>query len=174
MKRNFLLFTAILGVVIIALSAGNIRAQGNLTPTPTLRAVTDNEVNQISKNLFCPVCENVPLNVCETDACQRWREQVRDLLAQGYTEEQIQQYFIERFGQKTVGTPTTPIAQLLTVILPLGLIGLIGLVAAFNLIRWRGNTQSEHITAKTMPADDNPSDEDDYRARLEAELKERD
>jgi cytochrome c-type biogenesis protein CcmH len=142
-------------------------AQDGITPTP--RPVTDNEVNQISKNLYCPVCENVPLDVCDTAACERWREQVRDLLAQGYTEDQIQQYFVDRFGPKTVGTPTDPMGQLLTVVLPFALIGVIGAVALFTLLRWRAQT----ITA---PNSDivHETPQDNYRARLEEELRKRD
>ncbi len=30
---------------------------------------TDDEVNRIAKQLYCPVCENTPLDVCPTQAC---------------------------------------------------------------------------------------------------------
>jgi cytochrome c-type biogenesis protein CcmH len=160
----------IMMIAIAGISPIAIRAQGDLTPT--LRPVTDNEVNRISKNLFCPVCENVPLDVCDTEACARWREQVRDLLAQGYSEKQIQQYFIDRFGAKTVGTPADAGTQFLTVILPMLLIGLIGMVAAVSLLRWRARNASANDNPVITNTPTTPSD--DYRARLEAELKERD
>ena len=31
--------------------------------------VTDDEVNALAQELYCPVCENVPLDVCPTRAC---------------------------------------------------------------------------------------------------------
>jgi cytochrome c-type biogenesis protein CcmH len=140
----------------------------------TPRPVSDDEVNRVSKNLYCPVCKNVPLEVCETEACARWREQVRDLLSQGYTEEQVRQYFVEQFGANTVGTPTDTASRLLTIVLPFALIGLIGLVIVFNLVRWRRSTAHVELQG-TVPAnggDSAPSD--DYRARLEAEVRKRD
>jgi len=149
-------------------------AQG---PTPTPRPVSDNEVNRVAKNLYCPVCQNVPLEVCETEACARWREQVRDLLAQGYTEEQVRQYFIERFGTKTVGTPVDTVSRLLNIALPFALIGLIGVVIAFNLVRWRNNRRDEadhkSESAEAVDISINSVPLDDYRARLEDEIRKR-
>ncbi|GEM_PF-472831 len=146
-----------------------VHAQG--VATATSRPVSDNEVNQISRNLYCPVCPNTPLEVCETAACARWREEVRDLLAQGKTEAQIRQYFIERFGVRTVGTPTDPTSQLLNIVLPFSLIGLIGIGIAFSLRRWRSNKRSKPDRDIIRNSEVSP---DDYRARLEAELEERD
>ncbi len=175
----------ILMAILIAMVAilplllfGVASAQGNPTPVPT-RVVTDNDVNRVSKNLYCPVCQNVPLEVCETEACARWRDQVRDLLAQGYTDEQVRQYFVEHFGTKTVGTPTDTVAQVLTVVLPFVLVGLIGVLSVFTLLRWlpphrgwgrRGrerddNGNSQPSTEGTRPLPD------DYRARLEDEIR---
>lgn len=165
----------------IALAASVSLAQG--PATPTLRPVTDNEVNRIAKNLYCPVCQNVPLEVCDTLACERWREQIRDLLAQGKTEEEIRQYFIQQFGRVTVGTPTDTLSQMLTVVLPFTLIGLIGVVIAISLVRWRMRSQT--VTGETSSTDGTDGTEigtggmidtppDDYRARLEAELRKRD
>ncbi len=171
--RHIVLLNITVGLLLFgAVMTGDVRAQGTATPpAPTLRPVSDNEVNQIARNLYCPVCQNVPLEVCETEACARWREQVRDLLAQGYNEAQVRQYFVERFGAKTVGTPSDPGSQFLTIALPLGLIGLVGIVIAVSLVRWRSR--------KTDDALDNLVDEssvasDDYRARLEDEIRKRD
>jgi cytochrome c-type biogenesis protein CcmH len=58
MKRQT--WIAILILVLSALVTATVSAQGS---TPT-----DDEVNAIAKQLFCPVCENTPLDVCPTDA----------------------------------------------------------------------------------------------------------
>src|SRR5947208_1351761 len=107
--RTQFILVGIAGICLLTILAANgwrVSAQDGGTPTPpAVRTVTDNDVNRVSRNLYCPVCQNVPLEVCETAACERWREQVRELLAQGQTDEQVRQYFIEHFGPKTVGTP---------------------------------------------------------------------
>lgn len=175
-KRTLSVFSLIL-IPLILLVMGSVgslvQAQGNVTPT--LRPVSDDEVNRVARNLYCPVCQNVPLEVCETAACADWREQVRTLLAQGYTEEQVRQYFVNRFGTKTVGMPQDTVSQLLTILLPFGVIAVIGIVIGFNLLVWRRNRVKQQIIEdeKMGIADEEAPSQDDYRARLEAELKER-
>ena len=168
-------------ILLIAASTASapLRAQGNPTSTPTLmptlRAVSDDEVNKVAKGLYCPVCQNVPLEVCETEACARWREQVRELIAQGDTEDQIRQYFIQRFGPQTVGAPTNPTAQLLTQTLPYFLIAVVGgTVIGLSLMAWRRRQIIENTMVRPPSEPDRPVDIDDYRARLEREVKERD
>ncbi len=165
MKRFVLPAATLLLLCAVLFGGGTVGAQDG-SPTPTRRAVSDNEVNRVARNLYCPVCQNVPLEVCPTDACSRWREQVRDLLAQGYTDEQVAQYFVDHFGAKTVGTPTDPGTQFLTVILPLLLIGLIGVAIAVTLLRWRRPSPSQAQAPGVEPPDD-------YRAQLEDELRKR-
>jgi cytochrome c-type biogenesis protein CcmH len=167
-----LLIVAVVALLLGSGLVGPVAAQG----TPTPRPVSDNDVNRVARNLYCPVCQNVPLEVCETQACVRWREQIRDLLSQGYTDEQVRQYFIERFGAKTVGAPTDTVSQLLTIALPFALIGLIGVVVVFNLVRWRRSRYAEPHSENVQPENINggQAPPGDYRARLEAEIRKRD
>src|SRR5678815_2300869 len=53
---------------------------------------TDDEVNKIAKQLYCPVCESTPLDVCPTEACRQWREVIRTMLAEGKSEAEIKQH----------------------------------------------------------------------------------
>ena len=69
------LWTILLVIILAGLGSGVVSAQG---PTPT-----DDDVNRIAKQLFCPVCENTPLDVCPTEACRQWRELIRQMLSEG-------------------------------------------------------------------------------------------
>jgi cytochrome c-type biogenesis protein CcmH/NrfF len=62
-------------IVLSTLAVATVSAQGS---TPS-----DDQVNAIAKQLYCPVCENTPLDVCPTDACKEWREEIRGMLAEG-------------------------------------------------------------------------------------------
>lgn len=73
------------------------RAQGD---TPS-----DDDVNRIAKQLYCPVCENVPLDECTTEACQQWRGLIRQQLSEGWTEDEILAYFVAQYGDKVLGEP---------------------------------------------------------------------
>lgn len=73
------------------------------TPDPSV--ITDDQVNAIAKQLYCPVCENVPLDVCGTQACEQWRQLIRQKLAEGWSEAQIRQYFVDQYGDRVLATP---------------------------------------------------------------------
>ena len=62
-------------------------------PTPS-----DDQVNAIARQLYCPVCENIPLDVCPTTACAKWRELIRQKLSDGWNEQQIKDYFVNQYG----------------------------------------------------------------------------
>ena len=62
-------------------------------PTPS-----DDDINAIARQLYCPVCENTPLDVCPTQACAQWRALIRQMLAEGKSSDEIKQYFVENYG----------------------------------------------------------------------------
>ena len=66
---------------------------------------TDDEVNAIAHQLYCPVCENIPLDVCPTQACVQWRGTIRQMLREGHTEEEIKDYFVQQYGERVLAAP---------------------------------------------------------------------
>ncbi|MBW6466035.1 MAG: cytochrome c-type biogenesis protein CcmH [Brevefilum sp.] len=66
---------------------------------------SDDEVNRIASQLFCPICDNIPLDVCPIEACQQWRELIREQLAEGWTEGEIKAYFVAQYGDRVLGEP---------------------------------------------------------------------
>jgi cytochrome c-type biogenesis protein CcmH len=132
---------------------------------------TDDEVNAIAKQLFCPVCESTPLDVCPTEACHRWREQIRTMLSEGKSEEEILQYFTDQYGDKVRATPPATGFNWLVYILPPALI-LIGTIILLRSMReWTkpkaaGTGTSEGGSAAS-------SEQDEYVSRFEEELKKR-
>lgn len=86
--------------------------------------VTDDDVNDIASQLYCPVCENIPLDTCGTAACEDWRYEIRLQLEAGMTEDQIIDDFVARFGDRVVGTPQDPILRLISLVTPWVVIGL--------------------------------------------------
>jgi len=99
---------------------------------------------------------------------------VRELLAEGESEQQIRDYFVQHFGAQTVGVPTNSTAQLLTVILPFALIALVLAVIAYNLVRWRRQRATVRSSEnEDRPASLPPAAPDDYRTRLEEDVRKR-
>lgn len=134
------------------------------------QTVTDDDVNAIAKKMYCPVCENIPLDVCPTQACADWRGEIRQQLENGSTEQQIIDGFVARYGERVIGTPQDPFLRALSLVTPWLIGGLAALVVLTILVRWRQSMQSRTLPA--MPGIPSLSD-DDYRLRLENDLKER-
>lgn len=128
---------------------------------------TDDEVNAIAKQLYCPVCENIPLDVCPTKACRQWRDIIREKLAAGWSEEQIKQYFVQQYGIRVLAEPPAQGLNMFIYILPIAsfVFGAFILLRAFN--RWRKFEALADTAERT-------SSDDPYIARLEEELRKRD
>jgi cytochrome c-type biogenesis protein CcmH len=151
-----------IGVLVFALAAlaGGAAAQGT---TPT-----DDEVNAIAKQLYCPVCENTPLDVCPTEACRQWRELIRTQLGQGWTEDQIKQYFVDNYGARVLSEPPRRGLNWLVYVLPPVLI----LAGAFLLLRAMRNwTKPSAAGAGSGEATEANPAQDECVARLEEELR---
>jgi cytochrome c-type biogenesis protein CcmH len=136
--------------------------------------VTADQINAVAHNLYCPSCENTPLDVCPTEECARWRAQIADLLGQGENEGQIDQYFIDHVGMRTVGVPTDTTSRLLTIGIPFALIAIAGLLILWQLWRWY---RARGLLAPTDESESPPgepnADVDEYRNRIESELRDK-
>lgn len=133
---------------------------------------TDDEVNAIAKQLYCPVCENTPLDVCPTEACRQWRELIRQQLAEGKTEAEIKQYFVANYGARVLSEPPRTGLNWLVYILPPVLI----LAGAFFLFRSFREWIKPRVVEAGIGAGNEAggaSSQDEYIARLEEELKHR-
>jgi cytochrome c-type biogenesis protein CcmH len=164
MKKTLWLLPIIL--VFSALWVGTASAQD---PTPS-----DNEVNRIAKQLFCPVCENTPLDVCPTQACAQWRALIREKLAAGWTEDQIKQYFVDQYGARVLSEPPRTGLNWLVYLVPpiLFVVGVVILVRTFKPSQESSLTGASPSSAEGLPISPDPASEE-YVARLEDELKKR-
>ena len=135
------------------------------------KVVTDDEVNAVAKQLYCPVCENTPLDVCPTQACAQWRELIRQKLSEGWTQQQIKDYFAEQYGIRVLGTP--PATGLNAALYALPYIAIVvGAVVLYRVYKSLVHRQSPQPAAQpAAPAAEPVSDE--YVKRIEEELRKR-
>lgn len=150
----------VLAAVLLTVFGSVSQAQEN---TPV---VSDDAVNAIAKQMFCPVCENTPLDVCPTQACHQWRETIRTLLAEGKSEQEIKDYFVEQYGDRVLAAPPRTGFNWLVYVVP-PVIVLAGLVFFVRVMKgWQTKAAAAEANVPTI-------EEDDFVQQLEDELKRR-
>lgn len=97
--------------------------------------VDEELVHQIADNLRCPTCQGLSVNDSEAGFSVQIREKVRTLLAEGKTREEIEAYFVARYGEWILRTPPAEGFNLLIWILPA-----VGLAAGFWFV-WSKSRQ---------------------------------
>ena len=165
MHRNDrkLIFPGLVCLVLLLLIFGSVYAQES-TPVPS-----DDQVNAVAKQLFCPVCENIPLDVCPTQACAQWRALIGEKLAAGWTEEQIKEYFVLQYGDRVLSEPPRHGINWLIYILPPIFIVFSGLIV-FRVLRGMRKPEKDGVHEEV----ENVDQDDKYLKRLDEELKKRD
>ena len=163
---------ALAGLVAGLLAAGSAaRAQdgSGATPQPGGGSITDDQVNAVASQLFCPVCQNVPLDVCGTQACADWRGEIRTMLAEGKSQQDIKDYFASRYGERVLATPEARGLNALVWVLPiLGVIAGLAIVV-FALRRMAPGALAAEVSGSDAHYDDL---DPEYVARLEKDLRE--
>jgi cytochrome c-type biogenesis protein CcmH len=161
--KRLVFILAFLTILAGVFSAASVFAQDE-GPQPT---PSDDEVNAIAKNMYCPVCENIPLDVCGTQACIQWREQIREKLSEGWTEEQIYDLFVNLYGDRVLAEPPRRgLNWLVYVIPPLAF-------AAGAVILYQGFKKWKKPVGEVVEEAPQVVAQDEYISRLEEELKKR-
>ena len=171
---NKKLFRLILLILLLGLLPAAVHGQDE--------PVSDDEVNAVAKDVYCPVCESTPLDVCPTQACADWRELIRTKLAAGESRQDVLDYFARQYGDGVLADPPRRGVSLIV----LWVVPIAGILLALLLFArlMRGMRASSPVAAAPVspgplePASPRPpsaatGDEalDDYIARVERDLK---
>lgn len=112
--------------------------------------ISDDEVNEVAKDLYCPVCESTPLDVCPTQACADWRELIRTKLAAGDSPQDVLDYFARQYGDGVLANPPRRGVSLVVLwVLPV-LIVLLGGLLFFRFLRGM-RTPGPAVAAPSAP-----------------------
>ncbi len=156
MRSRITFYVLLFTLVLAGLWTVRVSAQA---PTPS-----DDDVNHIARQLYCPVCENTPLDVCPTEACRQWRELIRTMLAEGKSETEIKQYFVDHYGARVLDEPPN---RLVSYLVP----GVIILLGILLLVRGFQMWMKPSTTLANPAGKESELSSDPYIAKLEEELK---
>jgi cytochrome c-type biogenesis protein CcmH len=126
----------------------------------------------LGKILRCPVCQGLSVADSQSDAAVAMKNRIKELVSMGYSDDQIIDYFIGRYGEFVLLEPKAE--HWFVWWMPLiGLGAGIGLVA----LRWRSGTVEADTVVETTEAQKTEesasvnAEHDKYRAQLLAELE---
>lgn len=112
---------------------------------------------EVGSLLRCPVCQGLSVADSPSEMAVNMKEQVKELLSRGYTEEQILKYFELSYGQFVLLKPKQPLVWLLP---PIALV--IGGIIVFMKMR---NLKRVEPAASAAPAEAE-EEVDPYVARV--------
>lgn len=154
-----------LALLLVGLGARPLYAQD--APAP-VRTVTQNEVTEVARQLWCPLCSGVRLDTCELKACEQMRQEIKFKLEAGEDVESIKADFLAQYGPQILGEPPREGFNWLAWILPV--VALAG-SAIFLLIRGRSLFVQQQRVPAAPAADAAATADDRYARQLEEELK---
>ncbi|MCZ7541488.1 MAG: cytochrome c-type biogenesis protein CcmH [Anaerolineae bacterium] len=165
-----LLALALLG----GFSAGHALAQSSDLELPP--GVTRDDVNAIARKMYCDVCEGIPLDECESIACRQWRQEIARQLGEGRTQDEIMDYFVERYGADVASIPRNRTDRAIAFGVPIIIVALIAVVGGWQArnLRRRGQQtgqvarrSGERLHSRPVPDDLDPA----LLERLQRELE---
>ncbi len=169
-----MMILATLVFAALAMQSAPALAQGGEFPLPA--GVTWDDVNRVARQMYCDVCAGIPLDTCESVACRQWREEIARQLSEGRTDNEIIDYFVERYGGDVAAIPRDKSDRTLVFAVPIVIIGLIGLVGFVQVrhLRQRGQQAGPvmrrgqgRLKARPVPDDLDPA----LLERIERELE---
>lgn len=125
----------------------------------------------IEESLTCQCGCGLTVHSCNHVNCPSavpLREEIRAQMALGHDTPEILGYFVKKYGEKILSSPTTRGLNLLAWVAPFALLGLAGGIVALVVVRW---TRKGQAPPPPPPAAGGPSP---YRDLLERELKQYD
>lgn len=153
------LFCLLTGVAVAQTPSGS--------PPAVPDSVLDRKTREVAAMLRCPVCLNLSVADSPSELAQNMRAVVRERLAGGETEQQVLDYFIQRYGEWVLMKPPAHGVSLLVWVLPAVAVVGGGALVLLAMRRW-----TRPAPAAAAPVEDLP--EEDLRKVREALSRERD
>lgn len=132
------------------------------TPAPASAA----SFNDIEDEVMCVSC-NVPLNIAESPQAEQEREELRKLVADGLSKQQIKDRLVDIYGPNVLAEPKGEGFDLFAWIVPIGAALGLGGLGLVLLPRWR---RSRAAALAAEQDDDGPGLDPSETARVDADM----
>jgi len=129
--------------------------------TPVSGPMLETRTNEVASLLRCPVCQGLSVADSPSTMAQDMKQQVKELLARGYSQEQILAYFEHSYGQVVLLKPKFQGLALMVWLLPIAAL-IFGAVVVFS--KAKQLEKAPLVPAASTPAEPEPVDP--YLARV--------
>ncbi|HEX9636353.1 MAG TPA: cytochrome c-type biogenesis protein CcmH [Acidobacteriota bacterium] len=145
-----------------------------LLPTPAWAqgdaTAEDKQVAAIANRLTAPCCWIQTVATHRSAACDAILLEIRQMLREGKSEAQIMEFYLDKYGEMILAARPVRGFDALVWVLPLGALLVGGVVVVVVARRWSSAPRPAPGAAATAPAE---RSQDPWRAKVEAELRER-
>lgn len=134
-------------------------------PEMTSAAQISAETTRVASLLRCPACQGLSVAESREGLSLAMKDRIQELVQAGYTDEQIIDYFVERYGESIVLLPDQKhqlvwLGPVVVVLLGLGIVG------------WQiARNKPAGPDVSPQPHPDTPAADDDYRRRVLEDLE---
>ena len=130
-------------------------------PPPTAE-VHDARVDTLTRRLRCPVCQGLNVAESRSEAAVAMQERIGELVSLGYTEDQILDYFTDRFGEFVLLDPRSPFVWIAPGV---------GLLLGGVLVWWILRKKAAPAVSREVATASSEAADDPYARRLLEELE---
>ena len=109
----------------------------------------DNRVREIAHMLRCPTCQAMSVKESEAGLSVNMKTRIRELLQEGKSEEEILEFFVERYGEWILRSPKKEGFSLLLWTLP-GLVLLVTVLLLFQYLRKKSLTIAPTVESRSL------------------------
>ncbi len=139
MQQRSAWLVVLLLTVILALAVAACGSEG--------QASLEEQARSIDKSLMCPVCAGQTIEQSASQLARQMQALVREKLAEGWSEEQIRQFFMDRYGEGVLAAPPKEGVNLVAWVIPPTAVAVAAVLLAFVIRAMRkGQTRAEPET----------------------------
>lgn len=131
--------------------------------------VMEARAQEINKTVMCPVCPGESIDQSQHPRATAMRAVVDEKLAEGSTNDEIRQYFVERYGPSVLlEPPREGLNWLVWIVPPVGVLA--AAIALYLVLRMAVRPNSSTDASPSGMATLNDNERDDYFRRIDAAL----
>ena len=133
--RSVMLGCVVHAGLLLALVAGLVHAAATLRAETLAPEEVERRVQTIADGLRCPTCQALSAKDSEAAFSVQIRDKVRHMVEEGQSDDQINAYFVSRYGEWILRAPPKQGLGLVVWVLPFAAILAAGAVLAWGIVR---------------------------------------